>query len=363
MIHILVVDDEQVILQSFQTAFAKHTDKYIVDTASSAEDALEKLKKRNYDLMFTDLKMPGMDGLKLIRFTRDQFPKMDVVMMTGYSSVDNAVDAMKSGAIEYIMKPFTVTELFEMVQHVMDLRNQKIFKREEITGFERFSRNIRLQHITLIFFFSLLTFTGVPLFFPNLFKHVFLLSESSVLRGILHRIAGVGLMGLGIYHILYIMITDDGHLNMKQMLPRFPKDVLDAINMIRYNLGMIPNPPRFGKYNFIEKFEYFAVVWGTIIMAVTGLFLWFSEAVITVYPVWVVDVAKVIHHYEAILAILSIAIWHMYTVHLKPEYFPMNRVWLTGRINRKEMIHHYPLEYERLTGQSTETALIKESAE
>ncbi len=350
MNRVLVVDDEEVILKSFKKAFSNDPDSFYIETVDSGEKALEKLKNEQFDLMFTDMKMPGMDGLTLLRKADQMYPEMDKVLMTGYSTVDSAVNAMKFGAIDYLTKPFSIDELREIMNKVLKMRMDRIKASEESEGFLRFSLNLRLQHIVMIVSFSTLALSGIPLFFPEFFKTVMHISEGSVVRGLVHRTAAVVMILLGIYHFLYALFTEDGHMNIKLLLPKIPKDVIDAFQMIMYNLGFREHPPLFGKYDFIEKFEYFAVVWGTLVMILSGLMLWFASAVMQIFPVWVVDVARIVHHYEAILAILSIAVWHMYNVHLKPEHFPMNRVWLTGRIDREEMLHHHPLEYERVTG-------------
>jgi cytochrome b subunit of formate dehydrogenase len=148
------------------------------------------------------------------------------------------------------------------------------------------------------------------------------------------------------------MMSDDGHSNMRAILPSLPRDLKDGLGDFLFLVGLRKSRPPAGKYDWIEKFEYFAVVWGTIVMVVSGLALWFADAILRVAPLWVIDVAKVVHRYEAILAILSVVVWHMYTVHFRPGVFPMSRVWLDGRISRSQMIHHHPLEYERLTGRT-----------
>lgn len=172
-----------------------------------------------------------------------------------------------------------------------------------------------------------------------------------MLRGLMHRVAAVVLILTSLFHVAYVLVTDDGNRNLRAVLPRLPADLKEAWGRILYNLGLRREPPRAGRYNFIEKFEYFGVVWGTFMMVASGLVLWFSEEVLRIAPLWVVDTAKVIHRYEAILAILVVGIWHMYTVHLRPGVFPMSRVWWTGRISREEMISEHPIEYEEKTGR------------
>ena len=96
--------------------------------------------------------------------------------------------------------------------------------------------------------------------------------------------------------------------------------------MLKFYVGLSPNTPQFDRFNFIEKFEYLALAWGSVVMIATGLVLWFQDQAMVMLPKWTLDVAKVIHSYEALLAFLAIIIWHFYHVHLNPEVFPMSRV-------------------------------------
>lgn len=352
MTRLLVIDDEAIIRESFQQVFEKLSDRYHLTLAASGEAGLERLRAESFDLVFTDLKMPGMDGLAVLEKGREIRPDTDFVMMTGYASVDSAVGAMKFGALDYIEKPFTAEELRAFVERMEHLREERRTQKEKDEGFERFSWNLRAQHIVLILTFSLLSFTGIPLFWPEAFKGVFFFEDSSYLRGLLHRISAVGLIALSFFHIAHAAMSAEGNRNLRQLLPRLPGDLKEALGNILFTFGLRKEKPPAHKYSFFEKFEYFGVVWGTFIMVLTGLVMWFNEAFLRIFPLWVIDVAKVIHHYEAILAILTIAIWHMYNVHLKPGVFPMSRVWLTGRISREEMLHEHALEYEEVTGRS-----------
>lgn len=357
---ILVVDDEDSIREGFRTALARSDARCHVTTASSGEEGLDKLRAEDFDLVFTDLKMPGLTGLDVLEQGKKLRPDTDFVMMTGFGSIDTAVGAMKRGAVDYLEKPFTQDELVQHMGKVQRLREDRLRAREEQQGFLRFSGNMRGQHIILMITFTLLGITGVPLLFPNAFKGVFFFEDSSYLRGLMHRVSAVGLILLSCYHVTYLFVTDDGHRNLRDFLPRLPRDVLDAWGSIKFNLGLQDARPRAARYDFIEKFEYFGVVWGSFIMVVTGLALWFNTRVLQVAPLWVVDLAKVVHRYEAILAMLTIAVWHMYCVHWRPGVFPMSRVWLDGRISREEMIEHHPLEYERITGRPASHNAAKE---
>jgi len=218
--------------------------------------------------------------------------------------------------------------------------------------FLRFTKAERIQHIFLMISFTLLILTGMPLLIPKVVavKKLFFFSGSFALRGLLHRFAAIILIGLSIYHTLYILFTDRGHEDLKAIVPKL-QDLRNFIADVKYKLGLQGEKPRWGRFTLYEKFEYWAVVWGSIVMITTGFMLWFEEATMAVFPKWVLDVVTAIHSYEAILAFLAIIIWHMYNVHLNPDVFPMSKVWLTGRITGKEMLEHHPLEYEEMMRQ------------
>jgi cytochrome b subunit of formate dehydrogenase len=192
-----------------------------------------------------------------------------------------------------------------------------------------------------------------------------------VLRGLAHRIAAVGLIGVSIVHIIWVVTTKHGRQTFLALMP-LKKDIIDAFESLMHNLGLTswlyrrgigrkffnqyPRllfllPPQYGRYNFIEKFEYLAVVWGNIVMISTGFLLWFPVISTSLFPMWVHEIFRVMHGFEALLAMLSIAIWHMYNVHLSPEVFPMSKIWLTGKITGHELRLAHPLEYEQIAAE------------
>ena len=209
--------------------------------------------------------------------------------------------------------------------------------------FERFNPNWRIQHMVLLSSCVILILTGIPLKFHDQSWAIFLLQSMGGLKttGILHRIGAVGLIFIGSYHILYILTTRDGRRNLMQLLPS-PKDIKDVIIQIRYYLGKSEKHARFGRFSYIEKFDYWAVYWGMVIMVGSGIILWFE----TNFPLTLYHIAREAHSDEALLATLAIIIWHFYNVHFNPDKFPMNRVWLTGRLTKEEMLKEHPLEYE-----------------
>ncbi len=230
--------------------------------------------------------------------------------------------------------------------------------------FVRLTLAERIQHVVLFTSFFTLVLTGIPLVFPNtpLLEKFFFFPSSFWLRGIIHRIAGVMLMGVGIFQIVYIIVSPHGNSDFHRIIPT-PKDAGDAIGLFLYNLGVRKDKPKFGKFNFIEKFEYWALAYGVFVMALTGLMLWFQEAAIALFPIWILDIVRIVHGFEAILAFLAIIIWHMYNVHLNPEVFPMSRVWINGKISKKNLKEHHPLLYEEILRERMEESEIKKAKE
>ncbi|MCA9735097.1 MAG: response regulator [Deferribacteres bacterium] len=123
---ILAVDDEEIILNSFRKILV--LDGYSVDTVETGQEALGLIQKRHYDFVFTDLKMPEMDGVDVCKSVKHLRPDIDVIIITGYASVDTAVETMKFGALDYVQKPFTEDELLEMVNKFLIKRKARIEK-------------------------------------------------------------------------------------------------------------------------------------------------------------------------------------------------------------------------------------------
>jgi len=114
---ILIVDDETNIRMTLKQCFT--AEKYDIDMAVNGQEALEKIKANTYDIVLLDIRMPGLTGLEVLEKVRDNNINVDVVMMTAYGSVEKAVEAMKLGAIDFIGKPFTPTQIREIVDNVL----------------------------------------------------------------------------------------------------------------------------------------------------------------------------------------------------------------------------------------------------
>ena len=155
-------------------------------------------------------------------------------------------------------------------------------------------------------------------------------------RGLIHRIAAVVLMAAAVYHIIYLFAAKDGRRWVREMLPKL-RDVRDAVQTVGHNLGYRPALPSYPRFNYAEKMEYWALVWGTVVMVATGIMLWAHNQMLEYFPKWVLDVATAIHYYEAILATLAIVIWHFYAVIFDPDVYPLKWTFLTGRAPEHEL--------------------------
>jgi cytochrome b subunit of formate dehydrogenase len=208
----------------------------------------------------------------------------------------------------------------------------------------RFGAAARVQHIVLIVSFTVLIVTGIPVLVAG--AGGVAMQGLFTLRTLLHHIAGVALIGLGVYHTIWISFTEEGRREFGAILPKM-EDAKSLVHFLKYQFGKTGTPPPFDKYDPFEKFEYLAVVWGSVIMVVTGLMMWFFEVTLQILPKWSYDLARLVHGYEAILAFLAVILGHLYNVHLKPGVWPMNRVWLDGKMTAMELKQHHPKEYDR----------------
>ena len=160
------------------------------------------------------------------------------------------------------------------------------------------------------------------------------------MRGLIHRVAAVVLMFVTVWHFFYLF-TRRGRTFFKDILPKF-YDFTDFLQRIFFNLGLSKKTPSFKRFSYIEKAEYWALIWGTVVMILTGILLWFDNYFIQFLPKGFLDVALVIHYYEAILASLAVAIWHFYSTIFSPHVYPMNPSWLTGKMPKDMFKHEHP---------------------
>jgi formate dehydrogenase gamma subunit len=215
--------------------------------------------------------------------------------------------------------------------------------------FVRFTLSQRIEHAIQIVSFTTLVLTGIAQKYNT---HVTAEWIIHIFGGIemtrtIHRVMGIVLIIESVVHIAIIGWAFLKGRREFRMLPNF-QDVRDAIQMVLYFVGLRKHRARFDRYDFRQKAEYWALVWGTVVMVVTGLMMWFPVETTAFLPGEMIPAARAAHSGEGLLAFLAILIWHMYSAHLAPEVFPFDTGMFTGKISEERMIHEHPLEYERL---------------
>ena len=220
----------------------------------------------------------------------------------------------------------------------------------------RMNRKFRITHGLVMVSFIALVITGFALKFPESgWVETLQLDHFGRWRGLLHRLAAVVMMVATGLHFLHLALVKRDRVILWELLPNW-QDAKDIFNMLRYNLGLIPTRPTFGMFGYAEKMEYWAFMWGTVVMAVTGLLLWAKDWSLRFFPIWVMDAATAAHWYEAILASLSILVWHWYLVIFDPDVYPMDLAWLTGKASADHIRETRPDYYRQLTEQTTDGA-------
>ncbi|MBE3144432.1 MAG: cytochrome b/b6 domain-containing protein [Planctomycetes bacterium] len=221
------------------------------------------------------------------------------------------------------------------------VKKQTRSTKQPLRLYERFHWTQRVAHVLLLTSFSLLGITGLPQKFAT---SAWAQAMVQFFGGIettrlIHHICAIVLMFLAIYHILdagYKIFVLHTRLSM---LPGIT-DVKDAFQAFVYNLGFTKKRPQMGRYTFEEKAEYWALIWGTVIMGITGFMMWNPITTARFLPGEIIPASKAAHGGEALLAVMAIVVWHMYGVHLKR----FNKAMFTGKQTEEEMLHEHPLE-------------------
>lgn len=217
---------------------------------------------------------------------------------------------------------------------------------------QRFDKAWIFQHITNIITFTLLVITGFALKYPEAgwARLLTFLGLTEMVRGTIHRVAAVGMIiGFG-FQMYYLFFVKSWKGELQSLLPSII-DLRQFIQNMSYHLGITKKRPQFHRYGYIEKAEYWALVWGTVVMAMTGLVLWFPEIATKFLPSWIVKVSETIHFYEAILASLAILLYHMFFAIFHPEDYPINLTGFTGKIPEEEAKERFPMWYKKLSEQ------------
>jgi cytochrome b subunit of formate dehydrogenase len=236
------------------------------------------------------------------------------------------------------------------VHNGLDLRTRFRVSRFPAGGeYIRFTRSERVQHAVMALSFIALAYSGFVLKFPETWWATpftwFQAGEDG--RRLAHRAAAVAMVAICLYHLGYLALTRRGRAQFTAMRPGL-QDLRDLGHMLRHYLGREAHPPAFARFSYMEKLEYWALVWGSAVMTLTGFALWFENQFLRFSPRWGLDLATVVHYYEAWLAVLSIVIWHFYWVIFNPSVYPMSLVWWNGRMSEEAMAEEHPLELAEL---------------
>lgn len=219
---------------------------------------------------------------------------------------------------------------------------------------ERFDIHQRIQHLVMMASFIILALTGLPQKFSTLD-----ISQWSIalLGGIdnarlIHRSAGLIMLADGLYHLAYLAygtLVDKKRFPLS-MLPS-SKDVLDFLHQMEYYFGRRPDRPQFGRFNYLEKFEYWAVYYGLPLMGGTGLILMFAVTAARFLPSEAIPGSLMVHSNQAVLEVLWLGIVHVYFILLRPRAFRMNGAMFVGKIPRHFYAEEHPLELAALEGR------------
>ncbi|HEY3313332.1 MAG TPA: cytochrome b/b6 domain-containing protein [Anaerolineales bacterium] len=207
--------------------------------------------------------------------------------------------------------------------------------------FTRFDLLQRIQHLTFLVSFTLLGFTGLPQKFP---LSPISLAIFNLVGGVenirtIHHFAAIVMLFISLVHVLEVLYRIIVLRSPISMIP-WVNDIQHVYQDVLYYLGFRKHKAYYGRYSYAEKMEYLALIWGTVVMAITGFMMWNPITTVRLLPGEAIPAAKAAHGGEALLAVLAILIWHFYHVHVKT----FNKSMFTGKMNREEMQHEHPAE-------------------
>lgn len=241
---------------------------------------------------------------------------------------------------------------FMLLHNLLDLFSKLVRRRPRHETGElvlRMNLWFRIAHWGIMASFPTLVVTGFALKYPGSWwaKPLLLWESSTGVRGGLHRTAAVVMIAATVFHFVHLGVRKRDRSLLRAMIPTI-KDATDMIDVFRFNLGRTDKQPQFAKFNYAEKIEYLAFLWGTAVMAVSGFLLWFNNFTLRHLPKWVSDAATAVHWYEALLATFSILLWHFYLVIFDPTVYPMDTAWLDGKISADHYRHSRLAYYRQL---------------
>jgi formate dehydrogenase subunit gamma len=216
---------------------------------------------------------------------------------------------------------------------------------------ERFSLRQRIEHGLVMSTFTLLALTGFPQkFYDASWAHAIVSLFGGIERlRFVHRMSGILFALLTVMHIALVTLEVATGRARPTLVPA-KKDFNDAVLTLRYYLGLADRPAAFDRFDYRQKFEYWGLLLGGLLMIMTGFILYYPLWALTVLPGEFIPAAKVAHSNEGLMAFLVVITWHIYNAHLSPDVFPFDTTIFTGRISRERMHHEHPLELARMEG-------------
>ncbi|MBU2491540.1 MAG: cytochrome c3 family protein [Bacteroidetes bacterium] len=261
------------------------------------------------------------------------------------------------GMIILVIGGMLVHNILDVVRKTIDrFKYPEHYQHHNKSGkvYLRMSKNERIQHFIMLTSFIALVISGFGLKYPDAFwveAIRYVLGDGAFeLRGLSHRIFGIMMILVSLYHLYYILFTQRGRQMVKDFLPAW-RDINDIKVNLKWITGLSKEKPRFERFSYMEKAEYWALIWGVIVMGATGLMLMFNDFFLANFPYLWLDIATLIHLYEAWLATLAIIVWHFYYVIFNPDVYPLNTALITGTLTEEQMEHEHADELERIKKQ------------
>jgi formate dehydrogenase subunit gamma len=216
---------------------------------------------------------------------------------------------------------------------------------------QRFSARQRLEHFLVMSIFTLLALTGFPQKFYDAgwANTIVSLFGGMERMRFVHRVCGIAFAVLSVLHVVTVGLKVATGRARPTLVPN-RKDFSDAVLTIRYYLGLSDHHAAFDRFDYRQKFEYWGLLLGGVLMVLTGLILYFPLIAVQFLPGEFVPAAKVAHSNEGLMAFLVVITWHVYNAHLSPDTFPFDTSIFTGKISRERMEHEHPLELARMEG-------------
>ncbi len=275
--------------------------------------------------------------------------------VTGYDGSPRAYDGAVAGT-QIFFRWLTVVVIGGMLAHIvldyLSRRRRGARASEDDAGktVVRFNAHFLAQHLLLMISVTLLLLSGTFAFGARYPGAGWASALTGFLGGLdfwraIHRLGASLLVFVCGYHMVYSLVHPEGRRDFVLLLPRW-RDFREFAQNVLWMTGRRKERPRFGRFTYFEKFDYWAVFWGCAIFLVSGLAMWFPALAGNLVPAspTLFDALKEAHAHEAVLALLAIAVWHIYNVHLRPGRFPGALTFLHGRIGHRERLAEHPLE-------------------